>query len=426
MEELKREFLGRYADRFDAVPCTPVAATFCSALARLSEIGLASHLDEETVTAALLGALAGVFPFCVALFSEDDKEASRCSWGQYNKSKTAKGTDSEAVRGADFVLVVWTSKTAARVAIFQAKRADLTQLRRTLTKLSKSETFVPADRQSDTPWVPSTLSGAVDYAAFRTAFPHPRPVSVEPSGQFAIDVHRRREPDEAGKIPASQIELLTRAGESILAARHAGSNLSGSAAHAAPPAPGNAAMDLSPDAIRTRLAPLSFIHYLGYLHADGQPLITGTPPPADDTVDIANGIQQQVLEKLDARRRAPDALAEPVCIPLEGMDHALWRDGTNRNNAQFSSNPVDLALVPTYSFADILLSALAPTDVDVFGWITLDKETLDSELPGLQEFGMVVMADRHGGVAGLTNKPGSKFVNVQLKLDVLKRRGWTP
>lgn len=80
-------------------------------------------LDEETITGALLGALASSFP----LLSEEGSPkalSERFFWFRYSK-KSARHRDSEAANGADFALVLVDDVGLARVALFQAKRSKV-------------------------------------------------------------------------------------------------------------------------------------------------------------------------------------------------------------------------------------------------------------------------------------------------------------
>ena len=112
-------FSKRYG--FFPVKPGPIAGTFYSALARLHDVNIFDSQDEETITAAFLGACISAFPFCVALFASGDDVVQRCAWGQYRKTGSAS-TQTESKSGADFVIVHWISKDETRVAIFQAKR----------------------------------------------------------------------------------------------------------------------------------------------------------------------------------------------------------------------------------------------------------------------------------------------------------------
>lgn len=123
MDDALEMLLGRYAGSVGDAP-SAIAATFAYALARLEDAGLVHGLDEETTTAAFLGAFAGGYPLCRAL-TGTAPESPDCAWGQYNKSGFRDAWKTESRRGADFAMFVWTSAAHARLALFQAKKSDI-------------------------------------------------------------------------------------------------------------------------------------------------------------------------------------------------------------------------------------------------------------------------------------------------------------
>jgi hypothetical protein len=102
----------------------PLEATFLMACKFATESGLASAADEETMTGALLGAMASTVPWCVAALAAD---GVTCSWARYRKG--GRRYDSESQTGGDFALVIempkgctWVGGDAVRLAVVQAKK----------------------------------------------------------------------------------------------------------------------------------------------------------------------------------------------------------------------------------------------------------------------------------------------------------------
>ncbi|WDJ86710.1 hypothetical protein JH274_12465 [Xanthomonas campestris pv. incanae] len=95
----------------------------CVSLAAKSmeAINLVEHrLDEEGLTASLVGSLASALPLSFLAFgSNTPSQVSEFGWGQYRKH----GSDawSESMRGADFALLVKLPSGRVRLSIFQAK-----------------------------------------------------------------------------------------------------------------------------------------------------------------------------------------------------------------------------------------------------------------------------------------------------------------
>lgn len=91
------------------------AADVCECLDR------SMRLNEETMTSAMLGALAATLPMKVSKHGAPAEFWPPCFWGMYNKG-VALDPHSEARNGADFALIVLGTNNFVRLAIFQAKR----------------------------------------------------------------------------------------------------------------------------------------------------------------------------------------------------------------------------------------------------------------------------------------------------------------
>lgn len=100
----------------------PITEAFCVVLERVEELSILGLLDEETLTASVLGGLSVAIPLMIELHGSGQERDRQCSWGPYSKSGRAGSRQSEATSGADFALVIWESDAWARLAIFQAKK----------------------------------------------------------------------------------------------------------------------------------------------------------------------------------------------------------------------------------------------------------------------------------------------------------------
>lgn len=84
-----------------------------------SESGLATRIDEEAMTASLLGAMLATFPWSIFVVGMDQKD--NCFWARYRKG--GRSLNSESLTGADFALFL-RRPGKVRLAIFQAKRFE--------------------------------------------------------------------------------------------------------------------------------------------------------------------------------------------------------------------------------------------------------------------------------------------------------------
>lgn len=118
----------------------PIRAAFRLTLERIQGMSSMGLLDEEALTACLLGGVSTVAPLLEELCSEDGmtEEARRSEghvgagrrdlpilWGSYEKSGGGGNPRSETATGGDFALVIWQNERSARLAIFQAKKGTV-------------------------------------------------------------------------------------------------------------------------------------------------------------------------------------------------------------------------------------------------------------------------------------------------------------
>jgi len=117
--------------RFSAIPGLNrpiglVEAVLINAIITLETCFKPEDFDEETITAALLGALAAGLPWVVPAIGATVREETEVSWGHYKKTTPPKNPDAddftEATHGADFALALRVAPDTVRVALFQAKR----------------------------------------------------------------------------------------------------------------------------------------------------------------------------------------------------------------------------------------------------------------------------------------------------------------
>ncbi|MDV3514682.1 hypothetical protein [Stenotrophomonas sp. C1657] len=126
-----------------------VRAAFRVTLERVQPIAAMGLLDEESLTASLLGGVATTAPLLeeLAMWEASSAEAQSeskpvgsleagledqvvqsgpsASWGTYNKSGGAGDPTSETATGGDFALVIWDGPECARIAVFQAKKGTV-------------------------------------------------------------------------------------------------------------------------------------------------------------------------------------------------------------------------------------------------------------------------------------------------------------
>jgi hypothetical protein len=101
----------------------PIAAALINAALTVERVLTPERFDEETITAALMGSLAGGLPWVAPLVGTRSQEQTEISWGQFSKTRTSQtGAMAEPDYGADFALALRLGEDEVRVALFQAKR----------------------------------------------------------------------------------------------------------------------------------------------------------------------------------------------------------------------------------------------------------------------------------------------------------------
>lgn len=369
------EELSLLAGEESPVALTPISASIRATLNRFRQMGLFGHLDEETITGSLLGAISATLPFCVALYGENVPPEKLC-WGHFPKSGAFTKPPSEAETGADFALVVYATKDVARLALFQAKRVPLEDVPGSLVRQSNTDKRLAKKTPFD--------------AAAPALFAHLKPIVDVPSGRWLMDVHRRPRKKPPAPWREAQLQVLAdfaskvaqcvdQRVDKILADL---GSLSSDRLHRRQPerlVQGREAIMAAVESWRPglRFADAHWVHYLGY----------------------ATG----VVAALDTKRQtATTEIEEVISVPLCDLAEAHWRELT-RTNVVFSHNWVDLSTVRCFRFSELMLQALSPLNLSPppDGWITVDNAVLAEVLPGLMELTTVYVGDDKGGVAGL-------------------------
>lgn len=102
----------------------PIAAAFLLTTIQAKRLATTRLLDEETLTAAILGGVSVAMPLVARAFgSGSETQSKQCSWGSFNKNGQNWAEHSERSSGGDFCLVLWDSSEYARIAVFQAKKS---------------------------------------------------------------------------------------------------------------------------------------------------------------------------------------------------------------------------------------------------------------------------------------------------------------
>jgi hypothetical protein len=104
-------------------PLGPVEATVVNAVLTLEQVFSPDRFDEETITAALLGSLAGGLPWVAPAVGSRAPEGSDIAWGHFaKKGSSEKHVVAESAVGADFALTIRIAPDCVRLGLFQAKR----------------------------------------------------------------------------------------------------------------------------------------------------------------------------------------------------------------------------------------------------------------------------------------------------------------
>lgn len=441
LDGMRRELLGPYATAVGQNP-GPVATAFCAALTSLSAVRLITSSDEETTTSALLGAMITGFRAAKHILPVATYPTPRFCWAGYRKGRTRLVWESEAQRGADFALVVWTSKSSARIALFQAKRMEETEPALPLLVSSPSS---PKGRLLTLPSTP--LDGQIQESPVRFKKGayylnvHRRP----PQRDTPVDAWRRAQMkqlrDTAGKISlALTLSKPGEAGYELFNSMQM--ELPGCSSASSATSADGVGVGTEPkqgDARKTRgeadrdframvnrayrslpddkpeeedafnAADLHWIHYLAYPRG---PLIPSSENLAEDAAGEAREERPSIVEMNETFDSAADETElssaptseAAICVPLLG----LWPWFTVEREMQASrKNILDLCDVWCYRFADVLLAGVSPGEGSRDGWLELDGALVRALLPAMQDVCEVLMADEHGGIAHtFGNDPG--------------------
>lgn len=104
-------------------PLGPIEAAVVNAVLTLEEVFGPERFDEETITAALLGSLAGGLPWVAPAVGSRAPEESDIAWGHVaKKGSSEQHAVAESTSGADFALTIRIAPDRVRLGLFQAKR----------------------------------------------------------------------------------------------------------------------------------------------------------------------------------------------------------------------------------------------------------------------------------------------------------------
>ena len=104
-------------------PLGPVEAIMINAVLTLEHVLSPDRFDEETITAAFLGSLAGGLPWVALAVGSRAPDGSEVAWGHFaKKASSVKHVIAESTSGADFALTIRIAPDRVRLGLFQAKR----------------------------------------------------------------------------------------------------------------------------------------------------------------------------------------------------------------------------------------------------------------------------------------------------------------
>jgi hypothetical protein len=95
------------------------------ATALIASMSASEKEHEETLTGTLLGSLLASNSLLALFTAHLNVSPSQCWWGSYSKYRSKETDKTEAGSGADFALLTLLETGGARLAIFQAKRGEL-------------------------------------------------------------------------------------------------------------------------------------------------------------------------------------------------------------------------------------------------------------------------------------------------------------
>jgi hypothetical protein len=104
----------------DATPASALEANIRLSLKAMTALNAVDcRLDEEGLTASLIGSLAASLPLSILAFGASNEAGGTFSWAQF--AKGGRKPFSESRKGADFALVITLPAKRPRMAVFQAK-----------------------------------------------------------------------------------------------------------------------------------------------------------------------------------------------------------------------------------------------------------------------------------------------------------------
>lgn len=202
IDGLKAALLGRFAARVGPAP-TAAAATFTAALGALAHARVITEMDEETTTAALLGAMLASFTPAELVFRNANSPSPRFCWASYGKAGHVDTWRTESGAGADFALVVWKDTDHARLALFQAKRTETGKGGKVTTRAQPKAGRKLVDVTREKP-SSSATQAAIDASV---------------AGRHLLDVHRRPKFDPDKHVwRQAQMAVLEKNGIALLRA----------------------------------------------------------------------------------------------------------------------------------------------------------------------------------------------------------------
>ncbi len=402
MDNLRHALLGRY--RLSNRAPEAVEASFRHTLNQLSGNGMLTTMDEETITAAILGGFITSFPICTAAFAPETPPGEpadpttqprpRCAWGQYGKAAGGEAKELESRRGADFALIIWDSEEWARVALFQAKR---------LEPPSSSGSANPSHTLAN-PGDSLTVNGA-------------GPLEAIAPGTALLNVHRRTDKVAGKPWRPSQMVTLEQTGrwlmmaEDVRAGNGSLDDFKKAIAAADRVVPQAQREERLGDESEDEFAAFNFRAVLDqheYKNDHGKVeafwrahLRRRTPVPAQKDM---HWIHYLAYTRAAATATDADGVTDPfddmvLCVPLSGLTDKMDRE---REETPFKKNVIDLSTAKAYRFIDVLLNAFGPDNPGLDGdrrdgWLAMHTDTVKAMLPRLQQLGTVFVTTDKGG-----------------------------
>ncbi|WP_267314294.1 hypothetical protein [Xanthomonas campestris] len=120
-----------------------LGAAFQLGVSEMIASDLHDQLDEESITAALLGSFVASMPICASAYGTDISQHS--SWVRYNKNKQDGAGERDT--GADFALLIQKDSQTAYFSVFQAKKSGSLAGSMDLSHISPKTPTRPAQSQ---------------------------------------------------------------------------------------------------------------------------------------------------------------------------------------------------------------------------------------------------------------------------------------